>query len=921
VTSRPEDRPLHDDVRALASTLGRVIRRLEGDLAFDAVESLRADCRARRLGEPGAPDLAALAARVDALPLATLATVARAFTLFFLLVNTAEQVHRVRRRRAHARSDEAPQAASPRWLFERLRARGRGAGEVRRALAELEIRPVLTAHPTEATRRTLLELEARVATLLLERDADPAGAGGDAFATRLEAEVELLWLTAEVRRDRLSVRDEISNVLWYLEDRLLGATEDVSRSVDDAFAAVWGERPAAAVRLTLGSWVAGDRDGNPNVTPELTLAAARRAAHALLGVYRDRIERLTVALSLSTHVRPAPPALLASIERDRARLPEVWETNRRRDAAEPLRLKLSFVRGRLEATRRILEARDAGRPGDEPAAYTGPAALADDLAVVREALVAAGANRAVAAYLEPLERALARHGFHGYVLDVREDARALREVVAEIGARVGLGDLDRAALGNELVGRRPLIGPMVELSDGAERSVEVFRAMATLQAELGVEALPTYIVSMARSADDLLRVALLAREAGLIDLAADPPRSSLDLVPLFETLEDLERAPSVLEDLAADPAYARQLAARGARQEVMLGYSDSAKDAGFLPSSWALYRAQERLAEVAARHRLDLVLFHGRGGTAGRGGGSPVWRSLEALPPETIGAGLKITEQGEVTSLKYGLAPLARRSLEVLVTGALSARFSDWRERLEPGEEARFREVLDRLVALALPVYRRRVHEDDRLFRVFLDVTPVEALAHVHYGSRPAYRGSGRGTMAGIRAIPWVFGWTQTRLMLPAWLGVGTAFATLLAEPGGRETLGRMATVWPFFDDLVGKLEMVAAKTDLEIARLYFDRLGGDRELFAELEAEFARTFEALLAIRGRDELLADTPVLAASIALRNPYVDPLSLIQTSLLARQRRHADAGSEAGAGSLQAALATTLNGVALGLRNTG
>ena len=910
--SRPEDRPLRDDVRRLASTLGGVIRRLEGAAVFDAVEALRSDCRARRLAEPGAASLGALAERVDRMPLAVATPVARAFTLFFLLVNTAEQVHRVRRRRAHERAGDGPQAASSRWLLEHLRDQGRDAREVADALGRIEIRPVLTAHPTEATRRTLLELQARVADLLLAREAGDES-DDSRLAKRLEAEVELLWLSSEVRRDRLSVRDEISNVLWYFEDRLLDAASDVAEAFELAFAQVFGAPAGASPRLTLGSWVGGDRDGNPFVTPEVTVAAARRAAHSLLGWYGERVRDLIRALSISSHVRAAPPALVESIARDRERLPGIWAANRRRDAAEPIRLKLSFVAGRLEATRAAIAARDAGQEPRAPAAYAGPEAFAEDLGEVRAALVAAGASSAADTLLGPLLGAVERHGFHGLVLDAREDAQVLATALAEIAAAVGSPELDRAGLGRELAGLRPLVAEHLELSEATTRTIEVFRAIARLQAELGARTVPTFVISMARTAEDSLRVLLLAREAGLVDLAAEPPRSSLDVVPLFETLADLERAPEVLAELAADPLYARQLEARGGRQEVMLGYSDSAKDAGFLPSSWALYRAQERLAAVARAAGIALVLFHGRGGTVGRGGGSPVWRSLIALPPGTLDDGLKVTEQGEVISLKYGLAPLARRSLEVLVAGTLAARFATWREELAPGEEERFRAVADRLAALALPVFRRLVHDDDRLFRTLLEATPLRQLAHVHYGSRPAYRERGAGTMAGIRAIPWVFGWTQIRLLLPAWLGAGTALATVAAEPGGLELLARMARAWPFFDDLVGKLEMVAAKTDLEIARLYFDRLGGEPRLFEELATEFRRTTDSILAIRGRGELLADTPVLASSIALRNPYVDCLSLLQVSLMTRLR----AGEE----DVAAALATTLNGVAQGLRNTG
>ncbi len=443
--------------------------------------------------------------------------------------------------------------------------------------------------------------------------------------------------------------------------------------------------------------------------------------------------------------------------------------------------------------------------------------------------------------------------------------------------------------------------------------------MRDIQDELGPSATSTYIISMTKSDVDLLRVLLLGREAGLVDLAADPPVSRIDVVPLFETRDDLEASTDIMRRLFSDKVWRRQLEARGMRQEVMLGYSDSAKDAGVLPAAWSLYKAQERFAEVAEEFGVSLTLFHGRGGTVGRGGGSPVYRALAALPPGTVDRRIKITEQGEVISQKFGLLPIAERSLEVMLSGTLLATITDWRDGLASGEEARFRGIIDRLAADALPVFRRLVYEQDRLFQLFQGSTPVRELAHVHYGSRPAYRERGAGTMKGIRAIPWVFGWTQIRLMLPGWLGVGTALSNIIAEEGGLDTLRRMAAAWPFFDDLLGKVEMVCAKADLEIARCYVERLGGDRALFDELEAEYQRTVDAVCAIRAYDGLLGENPVLRTAINLRNPYVDTLSLLQVSLLDKKRKTEDGTDDRTA--LDDALGTTLNGVAQGLRNTG
>lgn len=914
-TSRLQDRELHADVRRLASTLGRVIQRLEGEAVFRAVEDLRVACRARRRGEDSALELDALLAHVDTLSAPLAAEVARAFTLFFLLINTAEQVHRVRRRAWYARQPQLPpQAGSSRWLLAKLKDAGLDADAAEALLGDSDVRPVLTAHPTEATRRTVLSIQARVAQLLLERDGVPAHAHA-ALDDRLETEVELLWLTSEVRRDRPSVLDEVSTVLWYMEDRFIDAGTAVSQHVADAFSEVFGRPLERRPVLAPGTWVGGDRDGNPFVTPEVTLQATRLASHRVLRRYLDAVDELTHRLSLSARHAPPTAELKASNEADRALLPDMWERNRKRDAEEPVRLKLSFVQGRLAATRAVVASHDAGSPIVDSAAYPDAEAFLADLDLVGAALDAGGATRARRTLLDPLRHQVHAHGFHGLLLDVREDSDVHTAYLDAICDATGTPRLDRDALTAELLGRRPLVGPHVPLEAEPQKCFDVFRTMRRIQDESGEHAARTYIISMCRYPADLLRVLVLAREAGLVDLAADTPESHVDVVPLFETRDDLVRAPAVLRELFSDPAYSRQLEARGRKQEVMLGYSDSAKDAGVLPAAWALYRAQEELAEVCREHDVSLSMFHGRGGTVGRGGGSPVYRALAALPPGTLEGRIKITEQGEVISQKFGLPEIAERSLEVMLSGSLLAGLSDWRTDLADGEEQAFRETMDRLSATALPLFRRLVHEEDRIFGLFLGSTPVRELAAVHFGSRPAYRERGAGTMKGIRAIPWVFGWTQIRLMLPGWLGVGTAMADEIAREGGLARLQRMQEVWPFFSDLLGKVEMVCSKADLEIARLYVTALGGDGALLDDLEAEFGRTVDAVRAIRGRDHLLADQPVLQTSIGLRNPYVDPLSLLQVSLLKRKR----SGTEDPA--IAEAIGTTLNGVAQGLRNTG
>ncbi len=915
---RPQDRPLQEDVRYLASALGQVIQRLEGEAVFKAVEDLRAACRGRRRGEATAADLDTLLGRVSDLPLAVAAPVARAFTLFFFLINTAEQVHRVRRR--HAYEDGAEHQAQPasiRWAFDKLRDSKRSAADVREYLRELEVRPVLTAHPTEATRRTLLQLQARLADALLKRENSPPEER-IRVEHGMEAEIELLWLTDEVRRDRPSVLDEVSSVIWYLEDRLLDASVQVSESAERAFQLAFGEPLGFSLRLPMGSWVAGDRDGNPFVTPEVTMAAARRTAHALLGLYHRKLWQLVQRLSISDRLGGVPDVLRASLEKDKPLLPRLWEINRKRDQHEPLRLKLTFMSGRLEATRREIAARDSGQVERVSGAYASAEEFWQDLDVVRQSLVHARAEQARRSLLDPLIGLVEVLGFAGYYLDLREDSEMHTRTLAAIAKAVGVPELDDAAIHRELMGLRPLVSAYAPLDEEAARTSKLFHTMREVQDEFGEKAAQTYIISMTKTSTDMLRVLVLAREAGLVDLAREEPFSRLDVVPLFETQADLFNGPSIMKTLFADPVYLRQLKARKMHQEVMLGYSDSAKDVGVVAAAWELYRAQEALAQVSREAGVTLTLFHGRGGTVGRGGGSPVYRAFTALPPGTVSGRVKITEQGEIISQKFGILSIAERSLEVMLTGTLMAKFSDFRTELEPGAEARYREVMARLSESSQAAFRKVVHEDTALFQMFLKATPVRELTHVHFGSRPAYRERGAGTIQGLRAIPWNFGWTQMRLMASAWLGAGTALEQIIAEPGGLDLLKQMAKHWPFFSDLLDKIEMVCAKADIDVANLYARELGADPVVMSGLVAEFKRTVQSLHVIRERDMLL-DHRFLQGALTLRNPYVDALNLLQVSLLKKKRQLAEDDPQLKL--LDAALGTTLNGIAQGMRNTG
>lgn len=900
-----------------------MIQRLEGQESFEIVEQLRVATRARRHRERDTPSLEDLLHKIDGLTVDQCAMAARAFTLFFLLINTAEQTHRVRRRNAYLGKGESTlQPASVRWTMRQLREMGRTADQVERAMLALDVRPVLTAHPTESTRSTLLGLQARVADKLLAREGAPADEA-KLIDQELEGEVELLWLTNEVRKDRPSVLDEVSTALWYLETRLLDAGAHVHTALALAFEEEFSRSADAfrlAVPLRWGTWVGGDRDGNPFVTPAITVATARRASHAILGRYRESLDDLVRRLSLSAQFTQPSRALEQSIESDRLLLPDIWKKNKRRNADEPLRMKLSFMSARIETTRRLVASRDAGRERKERAAYVDVGAFERDLALVRDYLVGAGAIQACRTTLDPFIAGVRAHGFHGFMMDVRDHSDVHAAAVDEIVAKVAAGITDGNRLRKLLLGRRPQGKPKSRLSEETREVIDTFRAIETIQDEAGEPAACTYIVSMTRSADDLLRVLLLAREAGLVDLSGRKPWSRLDVVPLFETLDDLDRAPFIMGALLGDPVYARQLAARGRRQEVMIGYSDSGKDGGIIASSWALYRAQESLSDLFRDAGVELRLFHGRGGSVGRGGGSPVYRALAALPPGTTNGRIKITEQGEIISQQFGLLPVAERSVEVTTAGALLHEFTDWRQDVEPREVGEYREVIDRVSERSHAVYRELVHDNDALFRLFRVATPVDELANARFGSRPAYRPGAKAGIDGIRAIPWGFGWTQIRLMLTGWLGVGTALGEEIASRHGLARLQKMANVWPFVDDLLAKVEMVCAKTDIDIARMYATHLGGDLKLFETLVAEFERAVDALLVIRGHRELLDDTPVLQSAIELRNPYVDPLSLLQVSLLLRKRGGValDARNKE---KIDDALATTLSGVAQGLRNTG
>ena len=933
---RPQDRPLQDDVRRLGVTLGHAIDSLSGSATFRDVEALRALTRGRR-GLDGPEDPAADASIAELASdwgLDRAEAVVRAFALYFQLVNTAEQCHRVRRRRSYARDEAAPaQRGSLQQTVDELLDSGTPLDDLVLAARRLALRPVVTAHPTESARRTVRDKLFAIYELLLARDGATPGELA-ALDRDVAMHVEALWQSDQLRHRRPTVIEEVHSVLHVVERTLWDAVPAVASELRRVLGAR-GVDPGPLRPVSLGSWVGGDRDGNPFVTPEVTLRTSRMMKEWVLNQYLGEVRRLKTLVSHSSRVVVVLPQLERSLEHDRTLLPRVRERNAIRNRFEPYRLKLSFIEGRLEDSLAVLrQAAGVAGGGPGPGAYPGPRDFVDDLQLVAASLRSHGAAATADGLLQPLQDRAATFGFHLASLDIRQHSRRHEAAVGELAWRAGeLGEAGYAALPeperlawlrHELSGRRLLRAPGVELEPETDETLRLFDVVAQVHRECGVEGVQTCVVSMTDSGSDLLEVMLLAREAGLLRWRDDTLESRLKVAPLFETRDDLISAPGIMSDLFSDPLYRQQLAAHDNVQEVMIGYSDSAKDAGILSASWALYRAQSALAEVAAEHGIQLLLFHGRGGTVSRGGG-PAHEAILAQPPGSVGGRIKITEQGEVIQFKYGLPEIARRTLELTCSAVLRHGFVDWRDGVSEADQARFFAAMDELSDLALARFRATVHEDPDLFDYFAAVTPLEELAVLPIGSRPAYRAGSARDIGSLRAIPWVFGWMQSRHVLTGWLGVGTALSTFLDRHGeeGAALLLDMRDRWPFFATLLDNVEMVCAKGDLQIARHYVRQLhpgAAGEALFGRLHAEYEATETALLRLQGQDHLLARNPVLRRSIDLRNPYVDALSFLQVELLRRRRARREGDPKEDPKLLDAIL-RSINGVAAGLRNTG
>jgi len=895
-----ENDQLSRDVGTLGRLLGDVLREIEGDAGFDLVESIRAETKAlradgERLGTFGAAG-AALLTRIGALSADEMRLLTRAFTAYFHLVNSIEERHRLRvlRQRQRAAPDE-PRTDSIEHVIAAAARDGVPASDVAALLARCTLEPVFTAHPTEARRRTLLDKLRRVSDLVAQMD-DPRRAPDESgrVLNRLREEISALWLTDEVRRTAPSVLDEVRNGLYYLEEALWDVVPEVYRDLSRALLRHYpGESLSAPALLRFGSWIGGDRDGNPNVTAEITERTLRLHKETVLGLYERELLALFRHLSVSGEA-----------------------------GEEPYRDRLGQMMARVAAALRVSRATERGE--DESVQYRRSAELLTDLLEIQSSLRKRGATDLADGRLADLIVRCEVFGFHLARLDLRQHSEVHAAAVAEVLRVAGVEadylalseDERTAVLAREIENPRPLVWRHAGYSAETSEVLAVFEVAARLQAELGQEACNVYIISMTAGASDVLAPLLFAKEAGLFAPGDGEPRSTLQIVPLFETIDDLHLCGGLMGTLFRLPVYRRQLEAWGMRQQVMLGYSDSNKDGGFVTANWELYRAQRALAETCELEGVDLLLFHGRGGAIGRGGG-PANRAILAQPPGALDGRLRLTEQGEAAFARYANPRVAHRHLEQTLNAMIQASLkSRAHQCLTPHPE--WEEAMATLSNAALATYRGLVYDEPGFISYFRSATPIDQIAELRIGSRPAKR-TVSSRIEDLRAIPWVFSWTQSRHGLPGWFGIGTAFETYAGMAGGWEQLQVMYREWPFLRSLVDNAQLGLGKADLAVARLY-DHLCGDAELrariFGRIEDEWRKTEAAILRVTGAGALLEGSPVLRRSIQLRNPYVDPLSFIQTVLL-RRLRESDAPSE----ELRIAVLESINGIAAGLKNTG
>jgi phosphoenolpyruvate carboxylase len=912
----PKDEPLRRDINLLGGVLGQVLIEQEGEDLFDTEEEIRLLCKRLRFGyDPGLD--ARLREKIEGMDSGELQKIVRAFSVYFQLVNIAERYHRVRRRRQYESSPSNPaQRASVGSALARLKREGLEARSLQRILDGMNLGLVLTAHPTEALRRSIRHKHVRIGEMLETLESlELSWKERRLLEERLAEEVTVLWQTDELRVRRPEVEQEIERTLLFFENPLISATLEVYRDFEDELGRQFPEEYLSLGRvLEFGSWVGGDQDGNPFVRPQTLGTALELHRRLILERHIGSILGLAEHMSQSAKLAAVSEELLRSVERDENFMPEAAERLRDLDPNEVYRRKFLLIAERLRGTL-------AG----SPTAYRGVSDFTEDLLVVRRSLLQHGDERIADGSLRDLIRQVEVFGFHLAKLDVRQEASKIAKATAELVIAATGEDLltmseeERASLLRRLIIDPESLPVNTEaVSDVSREVLETFEHIRRATQAFSEPPIETFILSMARQASDVLCVQLLARGVGLleVDERGRCRANRLRITPLFESIEDLEHAPEVLRNLLEDPFYRSSLSGNGNLQEIMLGYSDSGKDAGYVTSNWTLYKAQGLLSSVARRYGVKLRLFHGRGGSAGRGGG-PSYQAIMAQPPGTLDGKIRITEQGEVVSFKYSMRGLARRNLDTMLAAVLEASADDTPAQPDP----LWVEVMDGLSATARDTYRALVYEDEDFLDFFREVSPISELNMLNMGSRPASRAQDRRVQS-LRAIPWVFAWTQNRFLLPSWYGAGSALGARAEDGYGLDVLREMYERWPFFRTLVDFMQMTLAKSDLRIAETYTSLVSSPEtreRLWRRISEEHAACVDALLKITGNESLLDDSPVLQRSIRLRNPYVDPLSYIQVSLLRRLRALPEDSPTRE--KVLNTLLLTISGISSGMLNTG
>jgi phosphoenolpyruvate carboxylase len=892
------DATLRADVRRLGDLLGQSLVRQEGQQLLDMVEGVRKSVR-----EGSGVEV------LESLSVAESVQLVRAFSTYFHLANVAEQVHR-------SRVLAAVRLQGGSWITRAIdkisdAIENPVAGhEISQAnlnkwILEMNVRPVFTAHPTEAARRSILNKLGEIALLL----DSPQSVTQD---ERLAETVDLLWQTDELRLDRPEPLDEAINALYYLDDLSANTVPEVLNDFARELKRLKIELPVTARPLTFGTWIGGDRDGNPNITPAITEDAVMLQVGHAIRTTLEAMNRLRQMLSVSTRIAGATPELSASVENDLKNIPEFEGRFLRLNVQEPYRLKATAIAHRLAFTRERHAARGPHVPGRD---YRDTSELLADLILMRDSLFAHRGELLATGLLERTIRTVAAFGLTHATLDIREHSDAHHVVLSQLigGNYLQLSHDEKFTLLTKYLAATESFDAK-KLDAPAQKTLNTFTAIADLIERFGPEVIETYIVSMTKGADDLIAATVLGKQAGLVNLATGVAK--IGFAPLLETVAELRAAGEILEKLLSDPAYRALVKLRGDLQEVMLGYSDSNKDAGIATSQWEIHRAQRKLRDVAKRHGVKLRLFHGRGGSVGRGGG-PTYDALVALPWGSVDGQIKMTEQGEVISDKYALPALARENVELTLAASLEATILNRGPRQGVDDLQKWNDCMNLISDNSFAAYRSLIDHPD-LPAYFYASTPVEQLGNLFLGSRPSRRPDAAGGLDSLRAIPWVFGWTQSRQIVPGWFGVGSGLKAA-REAGKSADLQQMLKEWHFFATFISNVEMTLAKTDLVTAKRYVQTLvpAELHHFFETISAEFELTVTEILKLTNKDSLLADQAVLARTLQVRDTYLAPLQLLQVTLLQRVRE----GGEAADPTLIRALLLTINGVAAGLRNTG